>query len=139
LNTRPRLLLLIAGFGAALALPLGAAASGTSELILPVAGNGNGGYSGDGGPAPEANLQGPRGVATGANGAYLIADTKNHRIRQVGGDGSITTVAGTGTSGFNGDGLLGPLTHLDEPAGVARTSDGSYLIVDTRDHRRAHG
>src|SRR5947208_798168 len=71
-------------------------------IITTVAGIGTPGYSGDGGPAIMAQLFAPSGVATTADGGFLIADTGNSRVRKVSPTGTITTVAGTGTPGFSG-------------------------------------
>src|SRR5690606_37767290 len=74
--------------------------------ISTVAGNNLAGSEGNDGPAIEASLNHPIGVAVDAGGTLYIADTFNHQIRRVGGDGNITLIAGTGTSGFTGDGGL---------------------------------
>jgi len=73
-------------------------------IISTVAGNGEHGFSGDGGPATEAAMRYPWGVALGADGSLYISDKNNHRIRRVSSDGIISTVAGNGQYGFNGDG-----------------------------------
>ena len=67
---------------------------GTSGIIETIAGNGVFGLSGDGGPAVEASLSGPRGVAVDGAGRLLITDFRNHRIRQVDPEGIISTLAG---------------------------------------------
>jgi NHL repeat. len=72
-------------------------------IVTTVAGTGEQGFSGDGGPATSAQLDSPAGVAVDASGNLYIADTHNHRIREVK-NGTISTVAGTGTAGFSGDG-----------------------------------
>jgi hypothetical protein len=96
--------------------------------ITTVAGTGTGGYAGDNGPATSANLNHPTGVAVDQSGNLYIADSTNARIREVAG-GTITTVAGNGTAGYNGD---GPATtaELDQPYGVALDSSGHLYIAD---------
>ena len=74
-----------------------------------MAGNGLQGYSGDGGPAPSAQLNYPEGVAVDAAGNLYIADTRNYCVRMVSPTGIITTVAGNGVAGYSGDG--GPATR----------------------------
>ncbi len=103
--------------------------------ITTVAGTGTAGSSGDGGPATQAALNGPVGIAVTADGGFLISERLNHRLRRVSPDGTITTVAGTGTAGFGGDGGLATLAMLDTPFGVAVTGEGDYLIADTFNHR----
>ena len=68
----------------------------SSGIITTIAGNGERGFAGDGGPAVAAQLDHPRGVAVDATGNLYIADHDNHRIRKVDPSGTITTVAGTG-------------------------------------------
>ncbi|MFA5891305.1 MAG: hypothetical protein WDA27_10235 [Actinomycetota bacterium] len=104
-------------------------------IISTVAGNGNGDFSGDGGPATQASLSYPRGVAVAPDGSIFIADSGNYRIRKVDPDGTISTVAGNGSSGFSGDG--GPATQasLSEPEGVAVVPDGSIFIADSGNYR----
>src|SRR5437763_366737 len=81
------------------------AQSADSYLITTiVAGSGIPGFSGDGGPAFYAELNSPSGVAVDNSGNLFIADTGNNRVRKVTPQGTITTVAGDGTNGFNGDG-----------------------------------
>jgi len=142
---------------ASLALPMGVAVGPDGSLYIPdmdqrrirkvcdgiittVAGNGETGYSGDGGPATEASLDQPRSVAVGADGSLYIADSRNNRIRKVDPAGTITTVAGSGPrgwgkGGYSGDG--GPATEarLNNPFGVAVGIDGSLYIADTKNNR----
>ena len=108
---------------------------GPDGVIITVAGNGTVGFSGDGGPATQAALFYPAGVAPAANGSLYIADSRNHRIRRVGPDGVITTVAGNGLVGFSGD--SGPATQarLNVPLGVALADDGSLYIADSVNQR----
>jgi sugar lactone lactonase YvrE len=101
-------------------------------VITTVAGNGTrGGFSGDGGPATAAQLNNPSGVTVEAAGNLYIADSNNNRIRRVTAAGVISTVAGTGTAGFNGD--AGPATaaQLNTPSGVAVDAAGNLYIADT--------
>ena len=104
-------------------------------VITTVAGTGRSGSGGDGGPATDAQLDNPSGVAVDAAGNLFIADTWNDRVRKVDPFGVITTVAGTGRSGFGGDG--GPATdaQLDNPSGVAVDAAGNLFIADRRNHR----
>jgi sugar lactone lactonase YvrE len=105
-----------------------------SGAIATVAGTGQAGFGGDGGPATQAALNRPTGVSVGGDGAVYIADTDNHRIRRVGPDGVITTVAGSGRAGFAGDGGQATQAALNGPTGLAAAADGLY-IVDTRNQR----
>src|ERR1019366_8381885 len=79
---------------------------GTNGNTSTLAGNGVSGFSGDGGQATGAQLNGPQGVAVDSLGNVYIADTNNNRVRKVAPNGVITTVAGTGSAGFSGDGGL---------------------------------
>ena len=99
-------------------------------IITTVAGTGVGGFAGDGGPAIQAKLNTPRDVAVGSDGSLYIADTDNRRVRRVGSDGIITTVAGAGDSGSLADGGLATLAYLSSPRGLATGSDGSLYIAD---------
>jgi hypothetical protein len=100
-------------------------------VITTVAG---GGAGGDGGPAVAAALDEPSGVAAGADGGLLIADTGHSRIRRVAPDGTISTLAGT-TPGFGGDGGRSAAARLARPADVAALPNGGALIADTGNGR----
>jgi hypothetical protein len=102
-----------------------------SGTITTVAGNGTSGFSGDGGPATAAAISAPNGVAALPDGGFLIADTGNSRIRRVSPSGTITTVAGTGTRGFSGDGGPATAAQLNVPYAVGPTADGGLVIADT--------
>ncbi|MBI4454589.1 MAG: SMP-30/gluconolactonase/LRE family protein [Acidobacteria bacterium] len=104
-------------------------------IITVVAGTGAYGYAGDGGLATLAQLASPRGLAFGPDGSLYIADTSNNRIRRVGLDGIITTVAGSGTAGFGGDGGLATQAKLSAPAGIAVGPDGSIYVADSNNDR----
>ena len=107
----------------------------SDRVITTVVGSGVSGYSGDGGRAARAQLNGPRDVAVGTDGSLYIADTDNHCIRKVTPDGVITTLAGTGTFGYSGDCALAPDAQLAFPQDVALGADGSLYIADTGNHR----
>jgi RHS repeat-associated protein len=109
---------------------------GLDGIITTIAGTGTPGYGGDGGPATLAMLRDPSAVVVGADGALFIADSSNYRIRRVGPDGVITTVAGTGTSGDSGDGGPATSARLNYPSGVAVGADGALFIADWRRIRR---
>jgi hypothetical protein len=104
---------------------------GTGGVISTVAGNGTYGYFGDGGPAINAELDDPQGVAVDALGNVFIADTDNQRIREMRTDGVITTVAGNGTQGHSGDGGAATNAELNNPSGVAVDAFGNVFIADT--------
>jgi sugar lactone lactonase YvrE len=90
---------------------------------------------GDGGPATSAHLNGPGGTAMDASGNLFIPDSRNHRVRMVTPAGTITTVAGTGTAGFAGDGGPATAAQLDLPFTVVVDSAGRLFIADLGNHR----
>ena len=106
-----------------------------SGIITTIAGIGESGYGGDGGPAVAASLWHPRGVAVNTSGNVYIADTWNHRIRRVDAGGTITTIAGTGESGRGGDDGPAVQVQLDRPSDVAVDGEGNLYIADTRNDR----
>jgi len=114
---------------------------GLSGIIGTVAGNGKSGFSGDGGPATSASLDGPSGVAVDAAGNLYIADSTssysggNNRIRKVSPSGIISTVAGNGTAGFSGDGGLATNASLNVPSGIAVDAADNLYIADARNNR----
>ena len=99
--------------------------------IITVAGTGAAGFSGDGGPASSAELNTPFGVAVDANGNLFIADTGNNAVREVvQATGNIITVAGTGSSGFSGDGAAATSAQLNGPVSIAVDASGNLFIAD---------
>ena len=100
-----------------------------------VAGTGTSGFSGDGGPATAAQLNGPAGVDVDPSRGILIADRLNHRIRRVDVSGTITTVAGNGIPEFSGDGGLAVNAELQFPKDVAFGSGNVFWIADTGNSR----
>jgi hypothetical protein len=105
------------------------------DLISVVAGNSTQGFSGDGGPATMAQINNPEGIAVDSMGNLYIADTANNRIRKVTPEGVISTIAGTGTGGFSGDGGSATSAQLASPVDVAVDSEGSLYIADFHNHR----
>ena len=97
----------------------------SAGTITTVAGNGN--FSGDGGPASEATLFQPWGVAVDAQKNLYIADTSNNRIRKVDSAGKITTVAGSADFGFGGDGGAATAAKLYNPRAVDVDAAGNHL------------
>ena len=105
-----------------------------SGAITTVAGTGVAGFLGDGGAATSARLYYPKGVAVNAAGDLFVADQYNHRIRKISG-GVITTVAGSATGGYGGDGGVATAGQLYYPYGVAVDSSDNLYIADTYNHR----
>jgi uncharacterized protein (TIGR03437 family) len=97
--------------------------------------SGKAGYSGDGSIATGALLSAPAGVAVSQDGSVYIADYSNQRIRKVGTDGIVTTIAGTGTAGFSGDGGPASKAQVYNPFTMAFDSKGVLFFVDFFNHR----
>lgn len=133
--------------GAALVRPLALATGLNGELyiaegnrirevkpdgrITTLAGTGDPGATGDGGPARMAELNTPQGLAVDSSGNLYIADTLNNRVRRVATDGTITTVAGTGEAGYAGDGAPATVAKLNLPTGLAIGFGDALFIADT--------
>jgi RHS repeat-associated protein len=96
--------------------------------ILTVAGTGEPGFSGDGGSAQQAQLDGPRGIALASDGALYIADQNNNRIRRVTRDGIIQTAVGGGNADL-ADGQLAERVRIEAPDGIAIGKDGALFIA----------
>jgi sugar lactone lactonase YvrE len=107
----------------------------TNGVITTVAGNGQDGYSGDGGPATAASLSLPYGVVLDKAGNLFIADSNNNRIRRVDADGVITTLAGDGQADYAGDGGPATAARLYFPSGLALDAAGSLFISDSYNQR----
>lgn len=104
-------------------------------IITTVAGNGVAGYSGDGGPAREAQIQDAYGLALDASGNLYIADWQNNRVRKVTPAGIITTFAGTGEPGSSGDGGPAALARVENPRSVAVDRYGNVYIAEQGNSR----
>jgi uncharacterized protein (TIGR03437 family) len=108
----------------------------SANSIVTVAGSGTAGYTGDGFPAVNAELNSPRGLAFDSAGNLYIADSANHVIRMVSAaTKNITTVAGNGALGYNGDNLPPTKAELAYPLGVALDAAGNIYIADSQNFR----
>lgn len=104
--------------------------------ISTLAGTGKAGFSGDGGPADEAQLNNPRKLTLGPDDALYVGDERNHRIRRIDlSDGTITTVVGTGKGEFAGDGGPAAEAALYRPTGVSFDEEGAMYVIDTYNSR----
>jgi sugar lactone lactonase YvrE len=116
---------------------------GANGSVTTIAGTGIAGFSGDGGPATAAQLYGPSAVAIGPDGAVYIADSGNNRVRKVAPDGTISTVAGTGSGignillpptlrscAFSGDGGPAANATLCDPAQLVFDEAGALYLAD---------
>jgi Concanavalin A-like lectin/glucanases superfamily/Immunoglobulin domain/Regulator of chromosome condensation (RCC1) repeat len=103
----------------------------TNGIIATVAGNGNAGYSGDGGLATNATLNAPTTVVVDSSGNLFISDFNNNRIREVYSNGVITTIAGNGSAGYSGDGSQATNASLSNPLAAALDGAGNLFIADT--------
>lgn len=104
-------------------------------IVTTVAGIGVSGHDGDGGPATAARLDGPAGVSRYPRGGFLVSEAAGNTIRRVKPDGTIVTIAGTGTAGSGGDDGPAVKAQLRNPRNLVALADGSYLIADTGNDR----
>ena len=110
--------------------------SGATGIITTIAGNGNYGSSGDGGPAGLSELNTPTGLDIDAHGNLWIADSGNNRIRKItAATGTIDTVAGLGTYGYSGDGGPAASAEFRSPYKVTVTEAGELYVCDGQNHR----
>ncbi len=107
----------------------------TSGIISTIAGTGLWGYSGDGGPAVSAQVNGPRGVIVDKVGNVYFADAENHRVRKINTSGVISTFAGNGYPSYLGDGGPATAANLFYPSGLAMDTIGNIFIADQYNHR----
>ena len=103
--------------------------------IRTVAGDGRKAASADGIPALQASLLSPRNLAVDSAGILYISEFEGHRVRKIGADGRIATAAGTGQSGYRGDGAAATAALLSYPAGLAIDRSGSLYIADSGNNR----
>jgi len=116
----------------------------SSGIISTYAGNGigdtslsspYGGYSGDDGAATAAQLNWPYNIKVDSGGNVFIADTYNNRIRLINSSGIISTIAGNGTKGYDGDGGEATASELSLPYGITVDGSGNVYIVDAGNER----
>jgi streptogramin lyase len=102
--------------------------------IETIAGTGKQGFSGDGGPAVQAELNNPFGIVRGPDGAFYYCEYTGQRIRRIGKDGIITTIAGSGQEGFTGDGGPALKATFNKPHELRFDAAGDLYIVDMVNH-----
>lgn len=109
--------------------------SATTGTITTVAGGGSVGFSGDGGPATAALMRGVSGVGVDSAGNVFVSDSANARIRKVDLSGNITTYAGTGVGGANGDGGPAVQAQVNQPCGIVFDGEGNMYFADRLNHK----
>ncbi len=102
----------------------------STGTMTTIAGNGTGGYSGDGGLATSAQVNYPQGLVVDASGNLLIADLGNYRIRKISTTGTITTAVGNGSAGFSGDGGAATSAQINGAVGIALDVSGNIYFAD---------
>ena len=103
--------------------------------IVTIAGNGREGYNGDGQLATDAELNRPHTVFVSSSDQVYITDMNGHRIRRIDRNGILSTIAGTGECGYNGEGRLATSAQLNFPTGLFVTEDEQVLFVDRENYR----
>jgi len=107
-----------------------------AQTITTIAGTGTAGYNGDNIAATAAQFNGLQGLAVDAYGNIFVADISNHRIRKItNGTGIITTIAGTGVGGYNGDNILATAAQINIPSALAFDVNGDLYFTDRSNHR----
>ncbi len=107
----------------------------TQGIISTIAGNGDGGTLGDGGPAIDASFSYPYGIAMDPQGNLYVSDANNYRIRMIGIDSVVSTIAGTGQPGFSGDGGPATSAKIGGPRGLAVDGSQNVYFTDASNHR----
>src|SRR3954447_511820 len=110
-------------------------AQAQTNTVSTVAGTGTSGFSGDGGPATQAQLGIPTAVSVAAGGGFVESDQGNDRVRRVLPNGTILTIAGSGDPGYNGDGIPALEAGISAPNGLLFTADGSTIFADSNHNR----
>jgi hypothetical protein len=100
-----------------------------SNIITTIAGTGNGGFSADGIPATSSDLYTPFHIYITTDKLMYIADSNNNRIRMVDSNGIITTIAGTDTAGYIGDGITPTSAYLNNPTSVFLSADMNWMYI----------
>ena len=108
---------------------------GASGIVTTVAGTGRQGTSGDGGPATDAQLFNPNAIALDADGGIYVVTGLGHRVRRIDASGTITTVAGTGVQGSDGDGGPAVEAQLNRPNAIAVDGKGNVYVAEYGAHR----
>ena len=106
-----------------------------AQIITTYAGNGTSGNTGDGAPATAAKIAEPDGCAFDVNGNFYFTTVANDRLRKVTPFGIISTICGTGTSGYNGDGIAATNAQLNSPVGIAIDKFGNIYIAAGNNNR----
>ena len=107
-------------------------ASGT---VRDLAGQSEPGFAGDGGPGAAARFSAPAAVAVDQAGKVYVADSGNRRVRRIGTDGLVQTIAGTGEFGYSGDGGPATAARISWPSDLLLDGSGGLLVVDSNNHR----